>query len=43
MLLGSKEAAAHMDLHVAYRRAVQSSLSNDPEERCEPLGLMRLW
>ena len=39
---GSKEALANMDIHVGYRRAVQSALSNDPEERCEPLGLMRL-
>ena len=39
---GSKEALAHMDIDVGYRRAVQSALSNDPEERCEPLGLMRL-
>jgi len=40
--LGTAEAAAHQDIHVAYRRAVQASLSNDPEERCEPLGLTRL-
>jgi len=39
---GSKEALANSDIHVGYRRAVQSALSNDPEERCEPLGLMRL-
>jgi hypothetical protein len=39
---GSKEAAEHKDIDVGYRRAVQASLSNDPEERCEPLGLTRL-
>jgi hypothetical protein len=39
---GSKQALAHMDYDIGYRRAVQSSLSNDPEERCEPLGLTRL-
>ena len=41
-MLGSKQAAEHMDLHIGYRRAVQTSMANDPEERCEPLGLMRL-
>ena len=41
-VLGSKQAADHMDLHVAYRRATTSAQANDPEERCEPLGLMRL-
>ena len=39
---GSKEALGNSEIHVGYRRAVQSALSNDPEERCEPLGLMRL-
>ena len=39
---GSPQALAHKDIDVGYRRAVQSALSNDPEERCEPLGLMRL-
>lgn len=39
---GSKEALMHKDLDVGFRRAVQPSLSNDPEERCEPLGLTRL-
>ncbi len=39
---GSKEALANADIPVGYRRAVQSALSNDPEERCEPLGLTRL-
>ena len=39
---GSKNDLEHKDIHVAYRRAVQSALSNDPEERCEPLGLTRL-
>jgi hypothetical protein len=41
-LAGSKQAEEHKDLNIAYRRAVQSSESNDPEERCEPLGLTRL-
>jgi len=39
---GSPQAKARMNWDVGYRRAVQSSLSNDPEERCEPLGLTRL-
>ena len=39
---GSKEAVERTDLHIAYRRAHQSSDANDPEERCDPLGLMRL-
>ena len=39
---GSKQALENKDIHVGYRRAVQSALSNDPEERCEPLGLTRL-
>jgi hypothetical protein len=41
-LADSKEAEEHKNLNIAYRRAVQSSESNDPEERCEPLGLTRL-
>jgi len=41
-MLGSKEAAEHMDLHIGYRRAVTTAMANDPEERCEPLGLTRL-
>ena len=39
---GSKEALAHADVDIAYRRATKAALSNDPEEHCEPLGLMRL-
>ena len=39
---GSKEALAHADVDVAYRRAAEAALSNDPEQFCEPLGLMRL-
>src|SRR5688572_16751212 len=39
---GSKEAAENMHLDVGVRRAVAAPLSNDPEQRCEPLGLMRL-
>lgn len=42
LLIGSKQASEDMELHVAYRRAVTSSETNNPEERCEPLGLMRL-
>jgi hypothetical protein len=41
-MVGSKQAEEHSYLHEAYRRAVQSSQSNDPEERCEPLGTTRL-
>ncbi|MDP9114139.1 MAG: hypothetical protein M3O20_10720, partial [Acidobacteriota bacterium] len=41
-LLGSKKAAEHMNVDIGFRRALQSSLANDPEERCEPLGLVRL-
>ena len=39
---GSPEALAHPNSNVAYRRAVAPGLGNDPEERCEPLGAMRL-
>jgi len=39
---GTEEAAAHADEHIAYRRAHESFEANDPEERCEPLGLMRM-
>jgi hypothetical protein len=39
---GSEEAERNKNIHIGYRRAVQAALSNDPEERCEPLGLMRL-
>ncbi|MDP9053425.1 MAG: hypothetical protein M3N93_03865 [Acidobacteriota bacterium] len=41
-VIGSKEALAHMDIEEGFRRAVESKMSNDPEERCEPLGLIRL-
>jgi hypothetical protein len=40
--VGSQEAERNKNIHIAYRRAVQAALSNDPEERCEPLGLIRL-
>jgi hypothetical protein len=40
--VGSPEAERNKNIHIAYRRAVQAALSNDPEERCEPLGLIRL-
>ena len=39
---GSEDAAAHSDVHIAYRRAYESVDANDPEERCEPLGLIRM-
>jgi hypothetical protein len=39
---GTPQALANADIPIGYRRAVQSALSNDPEERCEPLGLIRL-
>ena len=40
---GSKEAEAHIWISTSLIAGrVQSALSNDPEERCEPLGLMRL-
>jgi hypothetical protein len=40
--LGSKEAAAHPDVDEGMKRAIVPSRGNDPEARCEPLGLMRL-
>ncbi len=40
--LGSEAANARTDVDIAYRRATKAALSNDPEEHCEPLGLMRL-
>jgi hypothetical protein len=40
--LGSEKANARTDVDIAYRRAHKAALSNDPEEHCEPLGLMRL-
>jgi len=39
--LNSKEANAHPDIDIGFRRAVFPSVGNDPEGRCEPLGLMR--
>jgi hypothetical protein len=39
---GSKQANAHPEVDIGYRRATKAALSNDPEEHCEPLGLMRL-
>ena len=40
--LGSEQAAQRTDLHIGYRRAVLPAFGNDPEGRCEPLGLARL-
>ena len=40
--LGSSEAERRDDLHIGYRRAVLPAFGNDPEMRCEPLGLPRL-
>jgi hypothetical protein len=40
--LGSKEANAHPEIDIGLRRAVIPALGNDPEARCEPLGLARL-
>jgi hypothetical protein len=40
--LGSAEANRRTDLDVGYRRAVLPAFGNDPEMRCEPLGLPRL-
>ena len=40
--LGSKEANAHPEVDIGMRRAVIPALGNDPEGRCEPLGLPRL-
>ena len=37
----SKEAKEHTEIDVGYRRAVLPAFSNDPEGRCEPLGLAR--
>ena len=38
----SDEAKTHSNIDVAYRRATAAAMSNDPEQFCEPLGLMRL-
>jgi len=40
--LGSKEANEHPEVDIGMRRAVIPALGNDPEARCEPLGLPRL-
>jgi hypothetical protein len=40
--LGSAPAAQRTDLDVGMRRAVLPAFGNDPEMRCEPLGLPRL-
>jgi hypothetical protein len=40
--LGSAEANRRTDIDVGYRRAVLPAFGNDPEMRCEPLGLPRL-
>jgi hypothetical protein len=40
--LGTEEAARRTDIHAGYRRAVLPAFGNDPEMRCEPLGLARL-
>ena len=40
--LGSEQAARRSDLDEGYRRAVLPAFGNDPEMRCEPLGLPRL-
>jgi len=40
--LGSEQANARPEIDIAFRRAHKAALSNDPEEHCEPLGLMRL-
>ena len=40
--LGSAEAKARTDLDIGMRRAVLPAFGNDPEGRCEPLGLARL-
>jgi hypothetical protein len=40
--LGTPEAARRTEIHAGYRRAVLPAFGNDPEMRCEPLGLARL-
>jgi hypothetical protein len=37
-----KDAKQHMDVDEGMRRAIPPALGNDPEARCEPLGLARL-
>ena len=39
--LNSKDAKDHPDVDSGYKRAVLPAFGNDPEGRCEPLGLMR--
>ena len=40
--LGSEAARKRTDLDIGFRRAVLPAFGNDPEARCEPLGLARL-
>jgi len=40
--LGTEEASKRTDLDIGMRRAVLPAFGNDPEARCEPLGLARL-
>jgi len=40
--MGSEAAATRTDIDIGYRRAVMPAFGNDPEMRCEPLGLPRL-
>lgn len=40
--LGSEEAKRRTDLDIGMRRAILPAFANDPEGRCEPLGLARL-
>ena len=40
--LGSEAANARPDLDIGLRRAILPAFGNDPEMRCEPLGLARL-
>jgi len=40
--LNSKEANERTDLDIGLRRAILPAFGNDPEMRCEPLGLARL-
>ena len=40
--LGSAAATARPELDIGFRRAILPAFGNDPEMRCEPLGLPRL-
>ena len=40
--LGSDDAKSRTDVDIGMRRAVLPAFGNDPEMRCEPLGLARL-